>query len=407
MPVPRSVRWKYYAYRATTSAGFFVPISVIYLLDKGYGVEFVALVQATFSIALVLTQVPSGYLADRLGRRGTLAVGSVLRTAALVGYPLVDFAAGYLVLKVLFGAAWAFRSGTKDAWLYELLAGHGDADEFARIEGRGSTVLLTTSAAGAVAGGIMYGIWPELPFIANAALAVSGLPILAAMPASGGPVPDDESDSGPLTVRGAVRALRLQASRPAVRWVVVYTCLLFLVFDLSRTFEQPALDTVGVPVAGMGVLYAAFKLVSAGAASTVGWLNERLGTRRTLALAAPVLGLSYASLAVVPVAIVPVLFLYRSARAVLRPVRNQYLNDRLGDTDRATILSGVSMVLSLAGAFARVVGGEIAAVTGAVGFLAAAGAGLALAAGGVWLAVSPVRPKGSPSGEVGAAATTD
>ena len=34
-------------------------------------------------------------------------------------------------------------------------------------------------------------------------------------------------------------------------------------FGVTRTFEQPALDAVGVPVVGVGFLYAGFKTVSA------------------------------------------------------------------------------------------------------------------------------------------------
>ncbi|SFC19091.1 Predicted arabinose efflux permease, MFS family [Halobiforma haloterrestris] len=413
MAVPRNVRWTYYLYRATTSSGFVVPISVLYLLDRGYGLEFVALAQATFSITLVATQVPSGYLADRIGRRSTLVLGTVLRTVGLAGYLLVDFAAGYLALKVFVGSAWAFRSGTADAWLYELLAVYGEPDEFARLEGRGSTLLFTTSAAGAVIGGVLYGAGPELPFLVNAALAALGLPLLVALPTTGegagsatdrpDPAPDPGCDHDPdhepnrHRLRDGLRSLRREFARPAVGWVVVYTGLLFLLFDLSRTFEQPALEAVGLPVAGLGVLYAGFKLVSAGAASTVGWLQDRLGTRRTLALAAPVLGAAYVAPLFVPAAIVPALFLYRSSRAVLRPIRNQYLNDRLGDTDRATVLSGVSMVSSLAAAAARVVGGELAAIAGPIRFLAFAGVTLALAAGTLWLAVSPARGAGDSS----------
>lgn len=146
-------------------------------------------------------------------------------------------------------------------------------------------------------------------------------------------------------------------------------------------FRQTALITVGRVIG-----------VSAGAAAAVGRIQETLGTRRSLLLAAPLVGLSYAAIAVVPLAVVPALFLYRSLRVVIRPIRNQYLNDRLADVGRATVLSGVSMVLSLAGAFARVGGGAVANRTGPLLFLAGAGVTLSLSAGLLWIAVSPVRP---------------
>jgi MFS family permease len=384
---------KYYAYRVTTSMGLWVPVSVVYLLDEGFGLAFVATVQAVFSASLLLAEVPTGYLGDRLGRRGTLALGSGWRAACVGGYALADSAAAFVALQAGLGVAWALRSGTKDAWLYELLGEAADEDRFARVEGRGSSLLLAVSAAGAVAGGVLYGVDPRLPFAVNAGLAVLGVPVVLSTSPVGGDGAED--DGGALAVVDAVSVLRLQAGRPAVRWLVAYSVVVFLAFDLTRTFEQPALREVGVPVAGLGVLYAGVKVVSAGAAATVGWLQDRLGTELALALLAPVVAALYGALLVEPLSVVVVLFGYRSLRQVARPLRNQYLNDRLADVGRATVLSGVSMVLSLVGVGARLVAGPLAAETGAVAFLGLAGLGLATLAGVLWVATSPVRPVGS------------
>lgn len=389
----RSVVRRYYAYRMTTSFGFYVPVSVLYLLDSGFDLAFVALAQAVFSFALLLAEVPTGYLGDRIGRRASLAVGNACRVVGLTGYVFAESGVAFLSMKVVFAFGWAFRSGTSDAWLYELLSRWHDTDEFARVQGRGSTALLVTSAATSVAGGVLYGVEPTAPFVANAALSSLALVVLATMPSAEGTAAVDEDAPGEesFTFRAALDMLWVQVRRPAVRWVVVYSVLLFAVFDLSRTFEQPALDAIGVPAAGLGLLFAALKLASAGAASTTGWLQERLGVRGVLGLAAPVLGVAYASLALVPVLVVPVLFLYRTGRVIVRPVRNQYVNDRLDDAGRATVLSGISMVLSLVGGVARLVAGAVATVVGPVDTLAFAGAGLAAVAGVVWLLTAPVR----------------
>lgn len=402
------VRWRYYVYKVLTSMGPYLPVYVVYLLDRGYGLEFVALMQTVFSLVLLATELPAGYLGDRLGRRWTLVAANLFRVAGVAGYVAAATPGQFLFLKVLTGVSWALRSGAEDAWLYELLAAHDDPDAFVRVSSRGRTALLGTSTVGAVLGGVLYELNPALPFLLTGAIGALTVPVLLTFPTTneGQVGTADETadmDSRLLTIRKAIRTLRAQLRRPAIRWAALYSVLLFLTFDLTRTFEQPAMDAVGISVTRMGALYAGFKLVSAAAASTTGWLTNRLGIRRTLALGAPVLGLAYASVAVLPVAIVPVLFLYRAARSVLKPVRNQYLNDRLPDAGRATVLSGVSMVLSLAGAATRLAGGEIATVIGPVAFLAASGAVLSLTAGVLWVAVSPVRPieAGTASSAVG------
>lgn len=403
MAESRGLIWRYYLYQTTNSSGFYLPISILYLQDQGFGLAFIALTQATFTLAMVAAEIPSGYLGDRLGRRGSLAVGSALRVVAMGAYAFADAQLTFLALQVVWATGWAFRTGTRDAWLYEVLKAHFDESEYARIEGRGSTAHLATSAVAAIVGGVLYGIDPAAPFLVNAALAGLGIPLLFTFPKVG---PDADSrdgdsadanspDSGghsPFTVREAVRTLRLQVSRPEVRWLVAYAALFNGLFSVTRTFEQPALQEVGLPVAGLGVIYAGFKLVSAGVAATAGWFEERLGTRRVFALLAPIYGLAYASIAFTPLVLVPVLFLNRSLQVVTRPIRNQYLNDRLADVGRATVLSGASMALSVASGAANLVGGPVVEQFGPVGFLPGAGLAIAGAAGVLWLATSPVRP---------------
>ncbi|RBI61499.1 MFS transporter [halophilic archaeon] len=385
MATSRRLVWRYYAFRVTNSAGFYVPVAILYLQDEGFGLDFVGLAYAVFSFAMVAAEIPTGYLGDWLGRRASLALGSACRAVTLGAYPFVESPLAYLGLHVLWATGWAFRSGTSDAWLYELLASRFDESEYAHVEGRGSTALLVTSAVTAVAGGVLYGIDPALPFLANAVLAALGLPILYTFPA----VANDADEA--FTVREAVEMLRLQASRPAVRWLVAYAALFQALFSVTRTLEQPALEAVGLPVAGLGLLYAGFKVVSASAASAAGWFEDHLGVRRVFALLVPVYGLAYAGVALAPLAVVPVLFLNRGLRVLTRPIRNQYLNDRLDDVGRATVLSGASMMLSLAGGTAKLVGGWAAARTGPVGILPWAGVATACVAGLLWLAVSPVR----------------
>jgi len=396
MTSSRWLIWRYYAFRVTNSAGFYVPVAIIFLEHRGYGLGFIGLVYAVFSFAMVAAEIPTGYLGDWLGRRGSLVLGSAFRAGTLAAYPFVDSKLAYVALHVIWAMGWAFRSGTIDAWLYEVLQARFDESEYARIEGRGSTALLVTSAATAIAGGVLYSVGPSLPFLANAVLAALGIPILFTLPAVEAAADDGDGDDADdvFTVREAVEMLRLQAARPAVRWLVVYAALFQGLFSVTRTFEQPAVNAVGLPVAGLGVLYAAFKLVSAGAATTVGWFEDRLGTRGVFALLVPAYGLAYASVALTPVLVVPLLFFNRSVRIVTRPVRNQYLNDRLGDVGRATVLSGASMVLSLAAGTANLLGGRVVERFGPVEFLPWVGVGVAAAGGLLWLATSPVRSGG-------------
>jgi MFS family permease len=408
----RRVIRRYYLFRITNTSGFFLPVAIVVLRHKGFGLGFVGLAYAVYALAKLVLEVPTGYLGDWLGRRASLAVGSVVRVLVLGTYPFVETAPVYLVVHVFWALGRTFRSGTQDAWLYEILQARFDESEFARIESRGSTVRLVVDAATALTGGLLYELHVAVPFVATAAVAALGVPLLYTFPTIerlSDPTNDrfaDDRDA--LTVGAAIRVLRAQVHRPQVRWFVLFAGLLYSLFVVTRIYEQPALDAVGVPVTGFGVLYAGFKVFSAGAASTVGRLHDALGTRGLMLAVLPVYAVAYASVAVAPVLVIPALFVNRGISTVVRPVRNQYLNDQLADVGRATVLSGASMVLAVLGGAARLVAGWGTELLGAVDFLPWAGVSLPLAAGVLWVLVSPVRrARATPQGRTQSGTATD
>jgi|AntRauTorcE11898_2_1112593.scaffolds.fasta_scaffold07010_2 MFS family permease len=388
----RRLIYRYYLYRITTSAGFYLPVSVLILQDKGFGLDFIGFAYAVYALGTLLAEIPTGYLGDRIGRRASLAVGCVLRVGVLAVYPFLESAAAYLAIHLVWATGRSFRSGTQDAWLYEVLEARFDSSQFARIESRGRMARLTVSAGGAIVGSLLYSVDPASPFVVNAGLATLGLPLLATFPAvqSTGEAPDGDHFS----VRNALTMLRAQVERPSVRWFVAYAALFHAVFLVTRIYEQPAFGEIGVPVAGFGLIYAGFKLASAVAASTVGRLQERFGIRGTFALLIPLYGLAYAGLLVVPALVIPVLILNRGLSTITAPLRNQYLNDRLADVGRSTVLSGAAMALALVGGVARVLAGTVAEGLGAVELLGWSGVVVAPVGAALWLLTSPVRDTG-------------
>lgn len=377
--------WIYYAFEGSTSYGFIVPFSVVYLQHQGHGLDVVGYTQAAFLFAVVAFEVPAGYVADRLGRRETLAAGNVVTVLVMVGYTYASTTGAWIGLYVLWGMAWSLHSAIGDAWLYDFLEGESESGTFARTSGRGMSVELAVSAVAAVAAGVLYGVDPDAPFYANAALAATGVPLVLSLP-------EARSDEVRRPSIGAVlEVLRRQLHRPEVRWLVLYAALFNALFSMTRWLEQPALDAVGVPLVGFGILYASFKLVSAGAALSTGWIRSALGPRSFFLLLVPICAVFYGAVAVVPAFVVPVIYLRRALDRISGPIRNQYLNDRLDGVGRATVLSGASMALSLASGLSSAVLGRVAEAAGPTTFLPVAGVAIASLGGVLWLTTAPVR----------------
>ncbi|RME62044.1 MAG: MFS transporter, partial [Candidatus Dadabacteria bacterium] len=53
-----------------------MPVIVLFFKENGLSMKDVFILQALFSVAVVIFEIPSGYFSDVVGRRTTLIVGS-------------------------------------------------------------------------------------------------------------------------------------------------------------------------------------------------------------------------------------------------------------------------------------------------------------------------------------------
>ena len=63
--------------------------------------------QAVYSIAIGVLEIPSGYLADVIGRRKTLILGAIFGTLGFATYSFSYGFLGFLIAEVIFSAIFA------------------------------------------------------------------------------------------------------------------------------------------------------------------------------------------------------------------------------------------------------------------------------------------------------------
>ncbi len=127
------------AFRVFFNCRFYYPIFTILFLDYGLTLEQFALLNAAWAATIVLLEVPSGALADTLGRRNLLVFTGILMIIEMVllcfaprGNPELLFAI-FLVNRVLSGAAEAAASGADEAIAYDTLKDEGDIKDWPRV----------------------------------------------------------------------------------------------------------------------------------------------------------------------------------------------------------------------------------------------------------------------------------
>ncbi|UCF89887.1 MAG: MFS transporter [Desulfobacterales bacterium] len=127
------------AFRLFFNSRFYYPVFTILFLDFGLTLEQFALLNAAWAAAIVALEVPSGALADTIGRRNLLVAAG---TFMVVEITLLCFVPQgnssllftiFLINRLLSGAAEAAASGADEALAYDALQEEGDVKDWPRV----------------------------------------------------------------------------------------------------------------------------------------------------------------------------------------------------------------------------------------------------------------------------------
>lgn len=350
---------------------FWFPVWLIFLTDRGLDLTTIVIADGAFRLTAVLAELPTGVLADRLGRRRSYATLCGATAVVFAAIATVSEPVGLFVVWICWGVLWALASGTSSAYLYELVRAQGLLEDRLRIFGAATAAGNGAILASHLVAGVLYVLHPVAPFVGTALLAVAALIVVRGLPDVAG------ADRRHLGAGSQLRSLRATATDPGVRLVVAAGAVVLLVGWSVRILFQPLLIDLDVAPAGVGATYFGYSAAGLLAGLLAGrWTGRRDGRILLGGLAGIV-----AATAVVAVAPglgpwlgIPLLgFAYHGAWTVLEVAAN----DHAGDRTRATVLSAVGMLGGLLIVVARPALGIIAdrwSVAAAFGVWAAVGA---------------------------------
>lgn len=248
-------------------------------------------VQAFFGLVVALAEFPSGYVADRLGHRRALLVGSLVAAVGWVIYSFATGMIGLLAAEFSLGLGMALISGADSALLYESLTSLEREVEFARWYGRMHFWGQLAEGSAAVGAGFLYALSVRLPFAVEVGLALLAALLTVGMHAG----MQQRVGRAHLAHMGWI-VRETCVRRPELRAVVLTT----VAFSLSSFMPVwlVALYAVqnGVREAWIGVVWALANYMVALGAFASDWAGRRFGLMRTLVGCIGLLVLGYAGL---------------------------------------------------------------------------------------------------------------
>lgn len=342
-------------------------VDTLFKLHAGLDIFQVMLTNAAFTFGMVLFEIPTGVVADTLGRRVslilcivTLLVSTLLYVATAVWH--WGFWS-FMGTSVLLGLGYTFYTGAVDAWLVDALKASGYAEPMEPIFARGQMVFGAAMLLGTLGGGALGQIDLAIPYLVRSA---TFLPLLAvawiAMPELGFTPRTLEWRRVPAELRRVfVEGLTFGLHHRVVRPVMLASLvnMSFMIFGFY-SWQRYFLDLLGREYVWVsGVVAALVSLAMIGGNALMGPVSKRIRTRT---------GVLASSVVVEVVAVLgagvcgfllprPAAFfgavgcylIYAVALGVNGPVKQGYLNAHIPSAQRATIISLDSLFADLGG----------------------------------------------------------
>jgi len=377
MPTPRSIQRTYLTLLLgnTLAASFIWGINTIFLLDAGLSNLEAFAANAFFTAGMVLFEVPTGIVADTVGRRASYLLGTVTLTASTFLYvflwqieaPFWEWA----IASMLLGLGFTFFSGAVEAWLVDALTATGFTGELETVFGRGQIVTGVAMLTGSVAGGfIARQTSLGVPFVLRGLILIVMFGVAFRLMHDIGF--SAEKGGRPLAEMRKIAANSIEYGWrvPAVKWLMVESLFTGGVGIYAFYALQPYLlelygDPQAYQIAGLVAAIVAGAQIAGGIAAP---RIRRLFQRRTSALIATA-GLSVVTLGLIGVvesfwAVIGLIVVWGLLFAATLPIRQTYLNGLIPSRQRATILSFDSMMSSTGGVWTQPLLGRAADVWG-------------------------------------------
>lgn len=318
-------------------------ISVMVLFTRArFDLDGALVLSSIYYFAVVVLEVPSGWMSDRLGRVVTVRVAAVSWIVSHALFLIGDDRFWIIAIAQCFLAGgFASLSGTDVTLHYDTLEALGDDEKFRRRESRVSSLAYYATAASALLGGVIGLVDLRLAFAASLVFAIAQLAVAMRF---NEPPGEHHADSLATQLALCGRYLRGRF----LGWIFFYGILLVTLEHVAFSLMQPWLtevlgragDDVGATPLFAGVVFAATAVVGAWWAAASAPVAERFGTVATLIGLGVISATIVTGMALWTHAAVLVLALFRSAQGAAAPVLiSAAVSPLVERRHRATLLS--------------------------------------------------------------------
>lgn len=354
--------WRYYIFSAFSFTPFFLPILVLFWQDNGLTMFDIYLLQGIFSISMVLSELPAGMIADRLGKKASMILSVAILTVSYLIYGTGKSFNVFLIAEILSALGASLISGADSALLYDTLKHLNRESEYQKIEGRARAVQMVCFAVYNLIGGFIG----SYSYRATVYLSAIG-PFIALIFSFG--LIEVNTNHITKSVKEAFssykslmfESLKFIKKHKYIQWLILSYALFSGSASWLLWMYQPYMKWTGLPVWAFGIAFATFNLSAAYMSHKAYQLEKKYSDIQIMMMLSvlqilPLILMSFIK--------IPISFLFilgqQAVRGLSRPMFNHWVLKYTYADKRATVLSINSLAGRLFFAFTSPLLGYIA-----------------------------------------------
>ncbi len=342
----RSNLWKIYAYKLLSEFWVIVPILIPYYESNNLNKTQIFTIQAAYALSILIMEIPSGYLADIIGRRKTLILGAIFMPIGIGVYAFTGSFYTFLIAEFIIAAGNSMRSGSDSALVYDTLIQLKEESEYKKFEGRSFFYARIGTSISSIAGGLLALLSLKIPFYTNLSTSLLMLPVALILFE-----PQRKKLESPSPFKDILKISRFCFTHLRLRWLMLYGALIRSTGVIGVWAYFLYYESIGIGIAYFGIIFAAWQLSSAFGSRYAHSLEEKMGRSRSV----------YLTLLIAPTFIMlgllktpfllPLIFLNAFMFGLSFPLLLDQMNRLIESDVRATALS----VANMTGSFSYVI----------------------------------------------------
>lgn len=329
---------------------FWGPILILTLQNLAHmKLEDIYLQESICVIICLIIDIPTGALADIIGRKKMLVIAHIFAFADIIVFASMSQPWHTWVANILWAIGAAFRSGADKALIQESCIALGkDRGYYRKYAGTAMGLRYLMFGIGAPIASYLAEYNLRLPLMLCVPFMI--IPLITSLKLTEPP----REDIRELTVKEHLQQMKEgikdTCKDKRILWVMLYLCIVSATSKVWFFTYNPYFERVGLPVRYFGWIFLALNIVAWLASQYGRHIESRLGDKHTVQLLIPLVGIPIILMSMIPMPAMALMVVFQNiVRGMNGPFFDSMSEKYLRNSTRATVLSVQSSVTSAMG----------------------------------------------------------